>query len=62
MKKKKETRGGARQGSGAKPKYNEVTTTVAFRVPESKREEFRQYGNEKLKEWKVKREKCKNQK
>ena len=28
---KKETRGGTRQGSGAKPKYNEQTKTVAFR-------------------------------
>jgi hypothetical protein len=34
--KKKETRGGTRQGSGAKPKYNEPTKTIAFRVPISK--------------------------
>lgn len=27
--------GGKRQNSGAKPKYNEPTTTIAFRVPES---------------------------
>ena len=27
--------GGKRQKSGAKPKYNEKTTTIAFRVPES---------------------------
>lgn len=28
--------GGTRKGSGAKPKYNEKTTTIAFRVPISK--------------------------
>ena len=28
MTNKKETRGGTRQGSGAKPKYNEQTKTV----------------------------------
>ncbi len=27
---KKETRGGTRQGSGAKPKYNEQTKTISF--------------------------------
>lgn len=27
--------GGKRQNSGAKPKYNEPTTTIAFRVPVS---------------------------
>lgn len=36
MKKKKENRGGAREGSGRKPKYGEETTTIAFRVPVSK--------------------------
>lgn len=30
---KKQQRGGTRQGSGAKPKYGEKTTTVSFRVP-----------------------------
>ena len=30
-KNKQETRGGTRQGSGAKPKYKEETKTVAFR-------------------------------
>jgi len=30
---KKETRGGKRKGSGAKPRYNEPTKTIAFRVP-----------------------------
>ena len=27
--------GGKRKNSGAKPKYNEPTTTISFRVPES---------------------------
>lgn len=31
-----ENRGGKRPGSGRKPKYNEPTTTIAFRVPVSK--------------------------
>lgn len=31
----KQTHGGSRQNSGAKPKYNEPTIPVAFRVPES---------------------------
>ena len=35
MKNKKEW-GGARLGSGAKPKYSGKTTTIAFRVPISK--------------------------
>ena len=36
---KKPTHGGARTGAGAKPKYNEPTTTIAFRVPISKKQE-----------------------
>jgi len=32
----KNTYGGKRKGSGNKPKYNEKTTTIAFRVPISK--------------------------
>ena len=32
----KPTRGGTRKRAGAKPKYNEPTTTIAFRVPVSK--------------------------
>jgi hypothetical protein len=28
--------GGKRKGAGRKPKYNEPTTTIAFRVPLSK--------------------------
>ena len=33
---KKATRGGTRQGSGAKPKYNEPTKTIAFSCPDFK--------------------------
>lgn len=33
---KKKRRGGVRQGAGAKPKYNEPTKTISFRVPVSK--------------------------
>ena len=31
----KQPHGGKRQNSGAKPKYKEPTTTIAFRVPVS---------------------------
>ena len=54
MKKKKETRGGTRQGSGAKPKYNEETKTVAFRCPMSKVDELKIVVKSKLSEWSVK--------
>ena len=50
--KTKPTRGGARQGSGAKPKYGEKTDTVAFRCPISKIPELRQIVKSKLSEWK----------
>ena len=53
-KKKKETRGGTRQGSGAKPKYNEETKTVAFRCPLSKVDELKLVIKSKLLEWLVK--------
>ena len=53
MKLKKETRGGTRQGSGAKPKYNEPTTTIAFRVPVSKVDKLKDMVNAKLSEWSV---------
>jgi hypothetical protein len=52
---KKENRGGARQGSGAKSKYNEVTTTISFRCPTSKVDEMKIAINEKLSEWLVKK-------
>lgn len=52
---KKETRGGKRPLSGAKAKYNEPTTTVAFRVPVSKVEEIKTIVKSKLKEYEPKR-------
>jgi hypothetical protein len=54
MKMKKETRGGTRQGSGAKPKYNEETKTVAFRCPFSKVDELKLIVKYKLSEWSLK--------
>jgi hypothetical protein len=54
MTKKKETRGGTRQGSGAKPKYLEQTKTVAFRCPLSKVDELKLIIKSKLSEWSVK--------
>lgn len=52
--KKKETRGGTRQGAGAKPKYNEQTKTVAFLCPLSKVDELKLIVKSKLSEWSVK--------
>jgi hypothetical protein len=46
--------GGIRKGSGAKPKYNEETKTVAFRCPLSKVEELKIIVKSKLSEWSVK--------
>lgn len=53
---KKETRGGTRQGSGAKPKYLEQTKTVAFRCPLSKVDELKLVVKSKLSEWSVKQQ------
>lgn len=44
----KENRGGNRENSGAKPKYNEPTKTTAFRVPISKIEEVKEVVNQML--------------
>ena len=51
---KKETRGGSRQGSGAKPKYGEKTKTIAFRVPMSKLEHVKSLLKTMLDGWAVK--------
>jgi hypothetical protein len=51
---KKETRGGTRQGSGAKPKYNEPTKTIAFRVPVSRIEHVKSMVKRLLYDWVVK--------
>ena len=50
----KKQRGGTRKGSGAKPKYNEQTKTVAFRCPLSKVDELKLIVKSKLLEWSVK--------
>ena len=54
MKNKKETRGGTRPGSGAKPKYNEPTKTIAFRVPVSRIERIKSMIKTLLDGWAVK--------
>jgi hypothetical protein len=46
--------GGKREGSGAKPKYNEPTKTIAFRCPLSKVDELKVVVKSKLSEWSVK--------
>jgi hypothetical protein len=48
------TRGGKRIGSGRKLKYNEPTVTISFKVPESKKMEFKEFCNKQLKNY----EKC----
>lgn len=60
MKSKKKTNlvmtknaGGKRIGSGAKPKFGEPTTTIAFRVPESKVDELKDMVNAKMSEWSI---------
>jgi hypothetical protein len=55
MKTKKEKRGGTRKGSGAKPKYNEETKTVAFRCPISKVDELTVIVKSRLSEWSIKK-------
>ena len=54
MKTKKDW-GGARKGSGAKPKYSEKTTTIAFRVPISKVDEVKEIIKNKQTQWKLKK-------
>lgn len=54
LKKAKNNRGGTRQGSGAKPKYLEITKTIAFRCPLSKVDELKIIVMSKLSEWSVK--------
>ena len=54
LKKLKNKRGGTRKNSGAKPKYNEQTKTVAFRCPLSKVDELKFIVKSKLSEWSVK--------
>ena len=54
MVKLKQNKGGKRVGSGAKPKYNEQTKTVAFRCPLSKVYELKIIVKSKLSEWSIK--------
>lgn len=51
--KTKSNRGGKRPLSGAKKKYNEETTTIAFRVPVSKVNQLKDMVNTKLSEWSI---------
>jgi len=51
---KQKKSGGRRINSGAKPKYNEPTTTIAFRCPLSKVDELKLVVKSKLSEWSVK--------
>ncbi len=39
------------KGAGRKNKYKEKTCTIAFRCPESKKEELSEVIKDKLKEW-----------
>jgi hypothetical protein len=48
----KNTHGGANRNQGAKPKYNEPTTTIAFRVPVSKVTELKGIIKEYLQQFK----------
>lgn len=48
------TWGGKRKNAGSKPKYNEPTNTVSFRVPISKIEEIKLLITHKLNEWRIK--------
>lgn len=47
----KQKRGGNRKGAGAKQKFGEPTTTIAFRVPGSKVDEARKFVNSMLEKW-----------
>ena len=53
---KKGKRGGTRKGSGAKPKYNEQTKTIAFRCPISKINEIKLVVKNQLEKWELKNE------
>lgn len=54
MSKKKETRGGSRQGSGAKQKYGEKTVLISpFWCPESKVTEIKELIKLKLEDYKL---------
>lgn len=50
---RKKGSGGKRAGAGGKKpqKYGEKTTTIAFRVPMSKKDQIKEYVNKKLSKW-----------
>ena len=50
----KTKKGGKRKGSGAKPRYNEPTKTIAFRVPISRIEHVKSLLKTLLDGWAVK--------
>ena len=50
-KQRNENRGGTRENSGAKPKYNEPTKTTSFRIPVSKIEEVKEVVSKMLNEY-----------
>ena len=50
----KKTRGGTRKNSGAKPRYNEPTKTISFRVPVSRIEHVKSFVKTLLDGWAVK--------
>lgn len=49
--KKKETRGGQREGAGRKSPFKEETKGVKFMCPISKVDALKKYVNRKLLEW-----------
>ena len=51
----KNKQGGKRVGAGAKPKYNEPTGTIAFRVPNSKKVELKLIIKDHLQKWQIKK-------
>lgn len=52
--KTKENRGGKREGAGVKQKYGEETEHVGFRVPKSKKNEFKKEVKKILDKWMIK--------
>jgi len=54
MKTNSTPKGGTRQGSGAKPKYSEKTTSFGVRCPVSKVPELKAYIKAKLETYKPK--------
>lgn len=50
---KENTHGGSGRGQGRKPKYNEETKMICFRVPESKADEIKKIVKDKLEEYKT---------